>query len=318
MTTSTEALIDEFASVPTPPSPPPSPLSPWSSPCLHIPSSPLPVPSPLLPLPSPPTLTSPTYADAPLGYEAAMIRSRAASPPLLYEVEQSLAAAAARQTGHALTSSVDYGYITTMDVNIRISESKAMIAIREVNERVTDLTITKRQETYKIYVYHWDDQEDHDVLRAQVSLLTREMRYFHLMASSYEREKMPLKRTTTPMSDVAIKALEAKVWPTHWQNMKQTEVEMEMTPMIRELAREGQSTLLCAPKCNNYKKVGHLVCDCRSPTATTNTQRAPMENQRVFTCFECRLQEYYKKDCPKLKNNNCGNYAGNGGEKAKA
>ncbi|GJY25558.1 hypothetical protein Tco_0400284 [Tanacetum coccineum] len=31
--------------------------------------------------PSPPTHTSPTYAEAPLGYRAAMIRSRAASPP---------------------------------------------------------------------------------------------------------------------------------------------------------------------------------------------------------------------------------------------
>ncbi|GJY06809.1 putative reverse transcriptase domain-containing protein [Tanacetum coccineum] len=32
---------------------------------------------------SPPTHTSPTYAEAPLGYKAAMIRSRAASPPLV-------------------------------------------------------------------------------------------------------------------------------------------------------------------------------------------------------------------------------------------
>ncbi|GKE25864.1 hypothetical protein Tco_1441248, partial [Tanacetum coccineum] len=31
--------------------------------------------------PSPPTYTSPTYAEAPLGYRSAMIRSRAASPP---------------------------------------------------------------------------------------------------------------------------------------------------------------------------------------------------------------------------------------------
>nr|GEX31674.1 hypothetical protein [Tanacetum cinerariifolium] len=39
-----------------------------------------PIPAPPLPLPSPPTHTSPTYAHAPLGYRAAMIRSRAASP----------------------------------------------------------------------------------------------------------------------------------------------------------------------------------------------------------------------------------------------
>ncbi|GJY82433.1 hypothetical protein Tco_0495809 [Tanacetum coccineum] len=47
----------------------------------QIPSPPLLVLSPPLPLSSPPTHTSPTYADAPLGYKAIMIQSRAASPP---------------------------------------------------------------------------------------------------------------------------------------------------------------------------------------------------------------------------------------------
>ncbi|GKF29734.1 hypothetical protein Tco_0096076, partial [Tanacetum coccineum] len=73
MTTSAEALIAEYASAPTPPSPPPSPFTPLSSPLLQITSPPL-------PLPSPPTHTSLTYDEAPLGYRAAMIRSRAASP----------------------------------------------------------------------------------------------------------------------------------------------------------------------------------------------------------------------------------------------
>ncbi|GJU39815.1 putative reverse transcriptase domain-containing protein [Tanacetum coccineum] len=46
----------------------------------------------------------------------------------------------------------------------------------------------------------------------------------------------------------------------------------------------------CAPGCNNYKKVGHLAHDCRGLTAG-----------------------HYKKDSPKLKNNNRGNQAGNDG-----
>nr|GEW66650.1 hypothetical protein [Tanacetum cinerariifolium] len=53
--------------------------------------------------------------------------------------------------------------------------------------------------------------------------------------------KMPPKRTTL-MSDVAIKAL---VWLAHWQNMKQTEAEMEMTAMIQELAEEGSAYFSC-------------------------------------------------------------------------
>nr|GEU58864.1 hypothetical protein [Tanacetum cinerariifolium] len=56
---STEALIAEFAFAPTPPSPPPSLLSPLSS---SLPK-----------IPSPPLHTSPAYAEAPLGYRAAMI-----------------------------------------------------------------------------------------------------------------------------------------------------------------------------------------------------------------------------------------------------
>ncbi|GJX06805.1 hypothetical protein Tco_0194737 [Tanacetum coccineum] len=72
MTASIEARIVEYAAAPTPPLPPPSPLTLLSS---LLPQ----IPSPPLPLPSPPT-TSSTYAEAPLGYKAAMIRSRAASP----------------------------------------------------------------------------------------------------------------------------------------------------------------------------------------------------------------------------------------------
>nr|GEW49186.1 putative reverse transcriptase domain-containing protein [Tanacetum cinerariifolium] len=68
----------------------------------------------------------------------------------------------------------------------------------------------------------------------------------------------------------------------------------------------------CAPRCNNCKKVGHLAHDCRSPAANANNQRAPGANQRVVTCFECGAQVHFKRDFPKLKNNNCGNQDENG------
>ncbi|GKC04836.1 putative reverse transcriptase domain-containing protein, partial [Tanacetum coccineum] len=67
----------------------------------------------------------------------------------------------------------------------------------------------------------------------------------------------------------------------------------------------------CAPRCNNCKKVGDLARDCRG-SAAANNQRAPGANQRVVTCFECRVQGHYKKDFPKLKNNNRRKQAGNG------
>ncbi|GJV17305.1 hypothetical protein Tco_1362628 [Tanacetum coccineum] len=168
MSAATEALIAAVAAALPSSSPPASPLLPWSSPLLQIPSLLLPVPSPPLPLPSPPTYTIPTYAEAPLGYRAAMIRARAASPPTHhpseipspppFEVRESSAAAAARQVGHALTSSSDYGSIDTVDASIRASESRSMIVMGEV------------------------------------SIFTKERRYFHLMASSYEREAVDARR----------------------------------------------------------------------------------------------------------------------------
>ncbi|GJV48579.1 putative reverse transcriptase domain-containing protein [Tanacetum coccineum] len=42
----------------------------------------------------------------------------------------------------------------------------------------------------------------------------------------------------------------------------------------------------CAPRCNKCKKIGHLAHDC--------------------------VQGHFKRDCPKLKNRNCGNQGGNG------
>ncbi|GJV41427.1 hypothetical protein Tco_1419867 [Tanacetum coccineum] len=146
---STKALIAEYASAPTPPSPPPSSLSPLSSPLPRIPSPPL-----LLP----PLHTSPTYASVPLGYKAAMVQLKLASPsiyhplhlpspPLLlpstacrtnileaeippqkrvcfttpthrFEVGESSTATAAGQTRHTLAHRVDYGFIDTLDASI--------------------------------------------------------------------------------------------------------------------------------------------------------------------------------------------------------
>ncbi|GJV48163.1 putative reverse transcriptase domain-containing protein [Tanacetum coccineum] len=73
----------------------------------------------------------------------------------------------------------------------------------------------------------------------------------------------------------------------------------------------------CAEKCTNYKRVGHLARDCRSP-AIVNTQRASRTVQKTGTCFECGSQGHYKNDCPRLKNKNRGNAARNGEARGRA
>ncbi|GKC56549.1 reverse transcriptase domain-containing protein, partial [Tanacetum coccineum] len=74
-----------------------------------------------------------------------------------------------------------------------------------------------------------------------------------------------------------------------------------------KLHHEGPCTVRCG-KCN---KVGHLTRDCKVTNSTTSTQRGQVVNQRVLTCFECRRQGHHRSDCPKLKDQNCGNKAGN-------
>ncbi|GJY65411.1 putative reverse transcriptase domain-containing protein [Tanacetum coccineum] len=74
-----------------------------------------------------------------------------------------------------------------------------------------------------------------------------------------------------------------------------------------KLHHEGPCTVRCG-KCN---KVGHLTRDCKVTISTTSTQRGQVVNQRVVTCYECGGQGHYRSDCPKLKDRNHGNKAGN-------
>ncbi|GJU41292.1 putative reverse transcriptase domain-containing protein [Tanacetum coccineum] len=71
-----------------------------------------------------------------------------------------------------------------------------------------------------------------------------------------------------------------------------------------KLHHKGQ----CIDKCRNYKRIGHLARDCRS-VMTVPTQGTPGPNQGVITCFEYGAQGHYRKDCPKVKNQNRRNKA---------
>ncbi|GJW02804.1 putative reverse transcriptase domain-containing protein [Tanacetum coccineum] len=67
----------------------------------------------------------------------------------------------------------------------------------------------------------------------------------------------------------------------------------------------------CTVKCNNCKRVGHQIRDCRSAAAVPNTQRAPLGNQQGVICYECGRPGHVKRECPKLRNRNHGNRVGN-------
>ncbi|GKE93313.1 putative reverse transcriptase domain-containing protein, partial [Tanacetum coccineum] len=55
-----------------------------------------------------------------------------------------------------------------------------------------------------------------------------------------------------------------------------------------------------------------------SAIITTMGHRTQGTNPRGITCFECGVQGHFRSDCPKLKNGNQGNQAGNGNAVARA
>ncbi|GJT85749.1 putative reverse transcriptase domain-containing protein [Tanacetum coccineum] len=90
----------------------------------------------------------------------------------------------------------------------------------------------------------------------------------------------------------------------------------------------------CPPRCNNCKKVGHLAKDCRSRPANANNNNRNNNNrnnnnrnnnnrnnnnnnQKGNGCYECGAQGHFKRNCPKLKNNDHGNQVGNDKASAK-
>ncbi|GKC61959.1 hypothetical protein Tco_1089557 [Tanacetum coccineum] len=107
-----------------------------ASPSTHHPSE----------IPSPPLLLQSTTHRDDLPEVDMPLQKRACftAPTGRFEVGESLSAIAARQTGHTLAHRVDYGFVDTVDASIRASESRAMTAVGEVNERVTDLATTQR------------------------------------------------------------------------------------------------------------------------------------------------------------------------------
>ncbi|GJT05580.1 hypothetical protein Tco_0840042 [Tanacetum coccineum] len=253
MSASMEARIAEHAAAPTPP---------------------LPVASPPLPLPSPLT-TSPTDAGAPLGYRAAGIRMRAASPPLLLpstshrtdipeaempprkraclttpaprlEIGESSAAGAARQPGTTLEADLrrdrvmetGYGITDTWDEIVKAMLEVAPTTLEGVNQRVTELATTVRQENEEFQVRLEDAQDDRAYLRTQFNTLFRYRPYHRHTAMILDREVMYARIAWTSSEDRSaaieahVRTLEAHVTTLIAQT---SSLQTQLTTMLRRI-----------------------------------------------------------------------------------
>ncbi|GJU47271.1 putative reverse transcriptase domain-containing protein [Tanacetum coccineum] len=72
-------------------------------------------------------------------------------------------------------------------------------------------------------------------------------------------------------------------------------------PFFKRQNVRGQNIARSYTAGNNERKG-----DCKV-TVTPNTQRAPVGNQQGIVCYECGRPRHFRKDCPKLRNQNRGN-----------
>ncbi|GKC13963.1 putative reverse transcriptase domain-containing protein [Tanacetum coccineum] len=92
-----------------------------------------------------------------------------------------------------------------------------------------------------------------------------------------------------------------------------------MDKQLKGYANTRGQNVARAYMAGNNKKNGYegTLPFCNRFVMTVTTQGTPGPNQRVVTCFECGAQGYYRKDCPKVKNQNRRNKARVSNERGK-
>nr|GEU89106.1 hypothetical protein [Tanacetum cinerariifolium] len=73
----------------------------------------------------------------------------------------------------------------------------------------------------------------------------------------------------------------------------ETKTNLAYKSMTQTERQEEKVAENASNKRKNYKKVGHIIQNCRTP--------ATAKNQRTRTCYECGSLGHYKSECPMVK-----------------
>nr|GEV20046.1 putative reverse transcriptase domain-containing protein [Tanacetum cinerariifolium] len=325
MSASMEACIPRHAALPSPP--------------LLVPSLPIPFPSPLT--------TSPTDTGTPLAYRTVWIRMRAllpstsrrtdipeadmpprkraclTTPAPEFEIRKSSTAGAVRQpgpTGSDLrryrVEQAGYGITDTWDEIVDTDRPDhrrtAMLMDREAmyaREAWTSSLQTQLTTTLgRIKILEAKDPEPQEgPAKADIS-----WNFSYLLAII---KMAPMKRTTraTPATTTT---LTTTITNAQLQALTDRDVITALVERDVDKSRNGDNNndsgtggrrQMTTPRECTY--IDFLKCQ---PMSFQGTERVVGLTRWGITCFECGVQGHYKSDCPKPKNGNQGNRAGNG------
>nr|GEW04256.1 hypothetical protein [Tanacetum cinerariifolium] len=344
----TKEDLERFLAMPIPP---PSPLTPLSSPLPQILSPPLPASPPILPIPlpaaSPPLqlLSSDRRADRPEVTLPPQKRLSIVHCPR-YEAGESSVAAAARPIE---SRRADYGFVGSVEAEIRrriaedigygirgtwidrrdVAEEEALTTLEGVNTRVTELAAVIVGSDVA-YVMTWIELKkkmaDKYCSRNEMKKIETELWNLEVQEESDRVERyiggLPDSIHGSVAASKPKTMQEATEMPTGLMHKKIRTYAERQAANKRKQQYAGSRPVCpkcnfnhdgqCIPRCYKCNKIGHLACDCRSPTnaKVAINQRGNEAGQKA-TCYECEAQGHFKRNCPKLKNNNNNNNRGN-------
>nr|GEX15083.1 putative reverse transcriptase domain-containing protein [Tanacetum cinerariifolium] len=317
MLTTAKALIPEYSSDPTSPSLPPSLLTPLSSPLPQIPSPPL-------PLPSPPTYTSPTYAKGPLSYRAVEIRLRATSPSTHHPSKIPSPPPLLPSTAHRddiLEANINA--LTWWNSYVKTVGHDAICRMpwKTLKKMMTSKYCLKG-EIKKLEIELWNLKvKGNDVLSynqcfQELKLMCSRM----FPEESYKVEKyvggLPNMIQGSVMASKQKTMQDAIEFATELMDQKIRSLadrQVENKRKLDDTSKNNQKQQQPFKMYNVTRAYTVGLEEKKEPAYYCQQPESPGENQWGVTFFEWGAQGHFKRDYPKLKNNNRGNQVGNDG-----